>query len=244
MSNYVNGHYHNDTCPAPRHPQDGRTYTCNGKTWLPVIDGHKHDPTCTVEFAADGSGTFTCDATLAGDKLCLNQGCGLSSSHDGFCVPVPDGLEYVKLKMDEVNMGEVRTTSSTGGEKGTKPERFDLIPVEAMSLVAQLYGKGAEKYAAHNWRKGYEWSKSYAALQRHANAFWSGEDLDPEMQLPHMASVVFHALTLITFMSEQPGFDDRFKMPIGADEKLFINAISAMQDFSKSDLGDSDAENN
>lgn len=115
-------------------------------------------------------------------------------------------------------MTEVRTTSSTGGEKGTKPERYDLIPVEAMAKVAQLYGRGAEKYAAHNWRRGYEWSKSYAALQRHSNAFWSGEDLDPEMQLPHLASVVFHALTLMTFMEEQPDFDDRFIGPLNRSE--------------------------
>lgn len=111
-------------------------------------------------------------------------------------------------------MTEVRTTSSTGGEKGIKPERYDLIPVEAMAIVAQLYGKGAEKYAAHNWRRGYEWSKSYAALQRHANAFWQGVDDDEEMGLPHLASVVFHALALMTFMQEQPGFDDRFEGPI------------------------------
>lgn len=116
-------------------------------------------------------------------------------------------------------MTEVRTTSSTGGEKGVKPERYDLIPVEALAKVAQLYGKGAEKYAAHNWRRGYEWSKSYAAMQRHANSFWNGEDLDPEMQLPHLASVIFHAFTLMTFMDEQPRFDDRFVGPLSEREQ-------------------------
>jgi hypothetical protein len=110
----------------------------------------------------------------------------------------------------EQNPTEIRTMSPTGGEKGVKPERYDLIPVDALAIVAQLYGKGAEKYDEHNWRKGYEWSKSYAALQRHANSFWQGEDLDPETGLPQMAAVVFHALTLITFMQEQPGFDDRY----------------------------------
>lgn len=104
---------------------------------------------------------------------------------------------------------EVRTSSSTGGEKGVKLERFDLIPVDALSTVAQLYGQGAKKYSEHNWRKGYEWSKSYAALQRHANLFWKGEDIDEEMGLPHLAAVVFHAFALMTFMEEQPKFDDR-----------------------------------
>lgn len=107
--------------------------------------------------------------------------------------------------------GEVRTTSSTGGQKGVKPERMSLIPVEALEIMGRLYGFGAQKYDAHNWRKGYEWSKSYDALQRHASAFWRGEDLDEETGLPHLAGVVFHAFTLMIFMEEQPDFDDRYK---------------------------------
>lgn len=111
---------------------------------------------------------------------------------------------------------EVRTVSSTGAEKGMKPARFDLIPVEALTTVAELYGRGAEKYEAHNWRRGYEWSKSYAALQRHATQFWAGEDIDEEMDLPHLAAVAFHALALLTFMTEHPEMDDRFKpKPVG-----------------------------
>lgn len=110
-----------------------------------------------------------------------------------------------------INKQEIRTTSSTGGQKGVKPERMSLIPVEALEIMGRLYGFGAEKYAAHNWRKGYEWSKSYDSLQRHANAFWRGEDIDEETGLPHLAGVAFHAFTLMIFMQEQPGFDDRFK---------------------------------
>lgn len=116
-------------------------------------------------------------------------------------------------------MTEVRTTSSTGGEKGTKPERYDLIPVEALASVARLYGEGAKKYAEHNWRRGYEWSKSYAALQRHASEFWKGVDIDPETGEPHMAAVIFHALALITFTEEHPNFDDRYERPGNASDE-------------------------
>lgn len=107
-------------------------------------------------------------------------------------------------------MTEVRTTSSTGAEKGVKPERYDLIPVDALAAVARLYGQGAKKYAEHNWRAGYEYSKSYAAMQRHANQFWNGEDVDPEMGESHLAAVIFHAMTLLTFQQEHPEFDDRY----------------------------------
>ncbi|WP_051264719.1 dATP/dGTP diphosphohydrolase domain-containing protein [Nakamurella lactea] len=104
---------------------------------------------------------------------------------------------------------EVRVTSETGGQKGTKLARYDLIPSEALRTVAELYGKGAEKYDDHNWAKGYDWSLSFAALQRHAWQFWAGENNDEETGLPHMASVAFHALALITFMTEHPEYDNR-----------------------------------
>ena len=108
--------------------------------------------------------------------------------------------------------GEERSVQSgTGAMKGVKPQRHSLIPPEALNQVAEHYGVGAEKYEPHNWRKGYDWSKSYDALQRHAAAFWSGEDMDPETGTPHMAAVAFHALTLLTFMKEHPQLDDRYK---------------------------------
>lgn len=108
-------------------------------------------------------------------------------------------------------MTEVRTTSATGGQKGVKPARHSLIPAEALNILAELYGKGAEKYADHNWRKGYEWSKSYDSMQRHATSFWAGEDIDPDTGMPNLACVAFHAFTLMIFANEQPQFDDRYK---------------------------------
>lgn len=104
---------------------------------------------------------------------------------------------------------EVRVTSSTGGQKGAKLAAFDQIPARALMQVAELYGKGARKYSPHNFRKGHDWSLSFSALQRHAWAFWAGEDMDPENGSAHMAAVAFHALALLTFMDEQRDFDDR-----------------------------------
>lgn len=110
------------------------------------------------------------------------------------------------------NTDEVRTTSATGGQKGVKLQRFDLIPVVPLTILAELYGFGAMKYEDRNWERGYEWSKSYAALQRHATAWWGGEDFDAESGLSHMASVAWHAFALLEFMSrpQQYGqYDDR-----------------------------------
>ena len=104
---------------------------------------------------------------------------------------------------------EVRITSSTGGAKGSKPARFDLIPTRPWWAVAELFGYGTRKYEDRNWERGYDWSLSYAALQRHANLFWSREDDDPETGLPHLAAVVFHALALMEYARTHPEFDDR-----------------------------------
>jgi hypothetical protein len=108
--------------------------------------------------------------------------------------------------------GEVRSVNAlTGGEKGVKPARFDLLPVGPLTQVATHYGIGAEKYEDRNWEKGYEWSKSFAAMQRHAWAFWGGEDIDPETGSPHLAAVVFHALAMLEWASTHPELDDRVK---------------------------------
>lgn len=109
--------------------------------------------------------------------------------------------------------GEVRTTSSTGGEKGVKPEAWALLPSEALEEIARVYDFGARKYAAHNWRKGYEWNKSFSALCRHIFAWWRGEDLDPESNLSHLAHAGFHVLSLLTFWLKRDKygeFDDRY----------------------------------
>ena len=113
---------------------------------------------------------------------------------------------------------EVRSVSATGGEKGVKLERFDLIPPEALGAIARHYGLGSRKYADNNWRRGYDWSKSYAALQRHANLFWGGEDIDPETGSPHIIAVAWHAITLYTFLNEYPEYDDRYREEVLHDE--------------------------
>lgn len=97
----------------------------------------------------------------------------------------------------------------TGGAKGKKLARFDLLPAGPLTQVAEHYGKGAAKYADRNWERGYDWSLSFAALQRHAWAFWQGEDFDPETGSHHLAGVAFHALALLEFGRTHRELDDR-----------------------------------
>lgn len=109
-------------------------------------------------------------------------------------------------------MTEVRTVSATGGEKGRKQAELGSVDPLALLTLAEVSGFGARKYAAFNYLKGYDWSLSFNALQRHALAFWNGEDIDEESGLPHMGHAAWHALALVSFLSRGLGTDDRFKM--------------------------------
>lgn len=100
----------------------------------------------------------------------------------------------------------------TGGEKGVKEARFDLIPAGPMLELARVYGRGAAKYADRNWEKGYAWGLSYGAMQRHLHAFWGGEYLDPESGLPHLAHAMWHCATLMQFNDNFQELDDRSKL--------------------------------
>jgi hypothetical protein len=114
---------------------------------------------------------------------------------------------------------EVRTVAASGGEKGVKDERFDLIPVYSMRILARVYGYGLNKYRTDteyqgpdvaNWRKGYEWSKNFAAMERHIGAAKEGEWFDDESGLPHLGHAAWHCLTLLWFYKYKAEFDDRW----------------------------------
>lgn len=108
--------------------------------------------------------------------------------------------------------GEVRITDpKTGGQKGRKPERFDLLPFDALEELARVYGFGAQKYEDDNWLRGYRWRLSLGALLRHVARWAIGEDQDRETGCHHLAHAAWHCLTLITFQMRSLGTDDRGK---------------------------------
>ncbi|MGH2954685.1 MAG: dATP/dGTP diphosphohydrolase domain-containing protein [Solirubrobacterales bacterium] len=105
--------------------------------------------------------------------------------------------------------GEERVTDpDTGGQKGQKLERFDLIPADAHAELARVYGKGARKYDDDNWRRGYRWRLSAGAMERHLNAWKRGESIDPETGCNHLIMSAWHCFTLYTFEAEGLGTDD------------------------------------
>lgn len=99
-----------------------------------------------------------------------------------------------------------------GGRKDDAGKaRFDLIPPEALEALASLYALGASRYGDHNWRKGMLWSRPFAALMRHAWAWWRGEKFDPKDGQHHLQSVAWNAFSLYMYELKQLGEDDRVK---------------------------------
>lgn len=87
--------------------------------------------------------------------------------------------------------------------------RYDLIPVEPLRQVAEVYTMGAAKYAPRQWEGGMDWGRVYSAAQRHMSLFWSGQDLDEESGLPHLAHAAWNLLALLEYAETHPDLDDR-----------------------------------
>lgn len=105
--------------------------------------------------------------------------------------------------------GEVRVKDpKTGGEKGQKLARFSLIPSEFLWALAEHYGIGAHKYDDRNWERGYKWSLSLDASQRHLNQWILGEDGDPETGTSHLICAIWHLIALYIFHKRGLGTDD------------------------------------
>ena len=110
-------------------------------------------------------------------------------------------------------IGDTHETQTTGPLEANKFDTgkpsYSLLPVDALAELVRVYDIGAKKYGRKNWERGMEYHRLYDALQRHANAFWSGEDYDPVDGQHHLASVAWTALTMISYQKRGIGTDDR-----------------------------------
>lgn len=93
----------------------------------------------------------------------------------------------------------------------TKP-KLSLISPELLYPLAQALSHGANKYGVRNWRDPEHKVKTstYAdAALRHLFAYISGEDLDPDSGLPHLAHVAANCNILLDAAHCAQLHDDR-----------------------------------
>lgn len=87
--------------------------------------------------------------------------------------------------------------------------RPELIATEFIFGLAKVLAFGAKKYEDRNWEKGMDWSRPYGALQRHMQAWWSGEDKDPETGESHLYHAACCLMFLAAYEERGKGTDDR-----------------------------------
>jgi len=121
-----------------------------------------------------------------------------------------------EVVLDKADVMEATKQAGTAIKFDGDKLPLHLLSTEAMNQTAAVLAFGAQKYAAHNWRKGFAWSRPLSAAMRHITAFNAGEDKDPESGLPHLAHAACCIMFLLEFEKTHPHLDDRYKPDVQA----------------------------
>lgn len=76
--------------------------------------------------------------------------------------------------------------------------RWDLLPLDVIEKVVEIYTFGAKKYKENSWQNlpnGYQRYK--AALFRHITAYEKGEVYDSESGCMHLAHAAWNAIAML-----------------------------------------------
>ena len=115
------------------------------------------------------------------------------------------------VQIPQATLGAIQKQFGTALKFDTDKLPLHLLSTEAMNQTAAVLKFGAEKYAEHNWRKGFAWSRPLSAAMRHITAFNAGEDTDPESGLSHLAHAACCIMFLLEFEKTHQDLDDRYK---------------------------------
>lgn len=126
-------------------------------------------------------------------------------------VPAPDTVQITQETMAAITK-QLGTALKFDQDKLP----LHLLSTEAMNQTAAVLAFGAQKYAEHNWRNGFAWSRPLSAAMRHITAFNAGEDKDPESGLSHLAHAACCIMFLLEFEKTHPHLDDRYKPNVQA----------------------------
>ena len=127
----------------------------------------------------------------------------------GNTTPVVDTATIPQETIDRIKKQLTMKTEAMKFDQDKLP--LNLLSTEAMNQTAAVLKFGAQKYAEHNWRGGFKWSRPLAAAMRHLTAFNDGEDKDPESGLSHLAHAACCIMFLLEFEKTHPELDDRYK---------------------------------
>ena len=97
----------------------------------------------------------------------------------------------------EMPHSDTKAEAPKGLKYDTGKSRLDLVQWPLVTGIGDVLAYGAKKYEANNWQHVANGDARYfAAAMRHLIAYRSGEVLDPESGLNHLA----HAATNLMFL--------------------------------------------
>lgn len=95
--------------------------------------------------------------------------------------------------------------SSTGATRSKEADgvRYDLIPHRGLRRVAETSHEGANKYAPHNYKKGFNWSVMLNHAMTHIEQWRSGDSSED-----HLAHACWNLLALMDYETIHPELND------------------------------------
>jgi hypothetical protein len=116
----------------------------------------------------------------------------------------PDGTFKVRGNLNDPNPPRQQAMKASHGKV-----MLHLLPPAALYDIARVREFGSAKYEPWDWTIGRNHTDYYDAIMRHALAWLTGEDNDPESGLPHMAHLACTAMFLLEFARSGKGLDNR-----------------------------------
>lgn len=108
------------------------------------------------------------------------------------------GLENPIKKYTTKDSGKKEVFSSGYNRDSQEDKiRYDLIPLDSLKRIAELYTRGAKLYGDDNWKKGCPYSRVYASLLRHIFAYREGDKTED-----HLAAVCWNSMALMYYETE------------------------------------------
>ena len=102
-------------------------------------------------------------------------------------------------------------TEPSGIKNDQEKAPMSLLDYYALEQIALVLKFGAQKYAPHNWRNGFQFTRLTDASLRHIGQWLSGEDKDQESGISHIAHAACSMLFLLWMERNKPELDDRWK---------------------------------
>lgn len=114
-------------------------------------------------------------------------------------------------------------------------QAFELnqpVPTKLIWQVGEVLDFGAQKYSAHNWRKGGSWASVLNSAFRHLVSMVGGRVIDPESGLKDSGHLGCNIAFLLEFAHTGTGEDDRYEVApvalVGDAEPSLIWVMDAL----------------